>query len=169
MDLSFEPLNLKLHFPFTISRSTQLVADNVQVSLADGDFTGVGEAAPSEHYGELHGTVLAFLERLRPRLAGCPALPISTLHALMNETARQNPAAKAAVDMALYDLLGKRLGVPLYTILGLDPCRTPHTSYTIGIDTPEIMAQKADEARQYPILKVKVGTSHDQANLEAIR
>ncbi len=169
MDLSFETLDLKLHFPFTISRGTQFIADNVQVRLTDGDCTGLGEAAPSEHYGELQGSVLAFLDRLRPRLADASNLPIHALHAFMNETARLNPAAKAAVDMALYDLLGKRLGVPVYTILGLDPTCTPRSSFTIGIDTPEIMAQKAAEARQYPILKVKVGTSHDHANLQAIR
>jgi len=67
------------------------------------------------------------------------------------------------------DLLGKRLGVPVYTILGLDPRCTPRTSYTIGIDAPDVMAQKAAKARDYPILKIKVGTSNDHANLQAIR
>jgi L-Ala-D/L-Glu epimerase len=169
MDLSFETLDLKLHFPFTISRGTQLIADNVQIRLSDGDFTGLGEAAPAEHYGETQGSVLAFLERLRPHLAQFPSLPIHTLHQIMDETVRLNPAAKAAVDMALYDLLGRRLGVPVYTILGLDPLCTPRTSYTIGIDAPDVMAQKAAEARDCPILKVKVGTSNDHANLQAIR
>jgi L-alanine-DL-glutamate epimerase-like enolase superfamily enzyme len=87
----------------------------------------------------------------------------------MDELARLNPAAKAAIDMAAYDLLGKRLNAPIYEILGLDPAATPRTSFTIGIDAPEVMGRKAAEASQYPILKVKVGTARDEANLEAIR
>jgi L-alanine-DL-glutamate epimerase-like enolase superfamily enzyme len=169
MDLSFEPLELTLHRPFTIARGTQITAENVQIRLTDGDLTGLGEAAPSNHYGELQGTVLAFLDQLRPRLPDSRSLPISTLHTLMNQVGELNPAAKAAVDMALYDLLGQRLGVPVYELLGLDPACTPRTSFTIGIDTPEVMAQKADDARHYPILKIKVGTANDRANLEAIR
>ena len=82
---------------------------------------------------------------------------------------RLNPSAKAAVDMALYDLMGKMLNVPVYKLLGLNPTHTPHTSFTIGIDTPTQMAQKALLARDYPILKIKVGTRHDLDILKAIR
>jgi L-alanine-DL-glutamate epimerase-like enolase superfamily enzyme len=170
VDLSFETLDLTLHVPFTISRGTQLTANNVKVCLTENGSTGLGEAAPSRHYGELQDSVLAFLERLRRELDGeTAALPIATLHDVMDRTVRLNPAAKAAVDMATYDLLGKRLGAPVYQILGLDPGCTPRTSYTIGIDTPEVMGQKAADARQYPILKVKVGTPRDEENLQAIR
>ncbi|MGI8827733.1 MAG: dipeptide epimerase [Chloroflexota bacterium] len=169
MDLHFRTLDLPLRVPFTIARGTQSIADNVAVRLTSGDHTGLGEAAPSEHYGELQTTVLAFLERLRDQLAPFDTLPISTLHRSMNGVARLNPAAKAAVDLAAYDLLGKRLDAPLYELLGLDPQDTPRTSFTIGIDTPEIMARKAADAREYPILKVKVGTANDEENLEAIR
>jgi L-alanine-DL-glutamate epimerase-like enolase superfamily enzyme len=168
MALSSEPLDLKLHVPFTIARGTRLFATNVRVQLADGGHTGIGEAAPNPHYGELQGTALAFLQQAASAL-GDQNFPITTLHATLDGVARLNPAAKAAIDMAAYDLLGKRLGVPLYELLGLDPALTPRTSYTIGIDTPAIMAQKAAEASDYPILKVKVGTQHDDANLEAIR
>lgn len=169
MDLAIETLDLKLHVPFTIARGTQLVADNVLVRLSDGALTGLGEAAPSEHYGELQQTVLALLHRVRSLLAESPALPISVLHTRMDEVARLNPAAKAAVDMALYDLHGQRLGAPVYELLGLDPAAAPQTSFTIGIDTPEVMARKAAEASAYPVLKIKVGTPHDRQNLEAIR
>jgi L-alanine-DL-glutamate epimerase-like enolase superfamily enzyme len=167
MDLAYEALTLKLHHPFTIARGTQLVANNVQVALTDGDTTGIGEAAPSEHYGELQGTVCVALSYLAPELD--TPFPISVLHEVMEHAIHLNPSAKAAVDMATYDLLGKRLGAPVYQILGLDPGRTPRTSFTIGIDTPEIMARKAEEARDYPILKVKVGTDDDASNLEAVR
>jgi L-Ala-D/L-Glu epimerase len=169
MDLTFEALDLKLHFPFTISRGTQIYARNVQVSLGDGHQTGTGEAAPSEHYGEMQGTVLAFLKQLQNHLAEAELVPITTLHTIMDDIAHLNPAAKAAVDMAAYDLLGKRLGAPIYELLGLDPAATPRTSFTIGIDTPDIMARKAADAAEYPILKVKVGTPDDEENLAAIR
>jgi L-alanine-DL-glutamate epimerase-like enolase superfamily enzyme len=78
-------------------------------------------------------------------------------------------AAEAAVDMALHDLAGQRLGVPVYALLGLDPRRAPETSFTIGLDTPEVVVQKVREAAAYPILKVKVGTDDDRAVLEAVR
>jgi L-alanine-DL-glutamate epimerase-like enolase superfamily enzyme len=169
MDLSWQPLELRLTFPFTISRGTQLTANNIHVCLQDGHHVGMGEAAPSNHYGELQGSVLAFLHELRSRLSDTYRLSITALHQVMEETAHLNPAAKAAVDMAWYDLLGKRLDAPLYQILGFDPACTPRTSFTIGIDTPEVMARKAAEARRYPILKVKVGTPKDEANLEAVR
>ena len=64
-------------------------------------------------------------------------VPFQTLHELMNQTARLNPAARAGVDLAAYDLLGKSLGVPVYDLLGLNPDHTPRTSFTIAIDQPE--------------------------------
>ncbi len=87
----------------------------------------------------------------------------------LDKVIRLNPSAKAAVDMALYDLMGKVLGVPLYKLLGLNPKHTPHTSFTIGIDTPVEMAKKALIAKDYPILKIKVGTKHDLDIIKAIR
>src|SRR5207248_2027086 len=82
---------------------------------------------------------------------------------------RLNPAVKASVDMALYDLIGKMLGVPVYKLLGLNQAHTPLTSFTLGIDSPTNMAKKALLAHDYPILKVKVGTKNDIAMLDAIR
>ncbi|HEX5570613.1 MAG TPA: dipeptide epimerase, partial [Ktedonobacterales bacterium] len=81
-----------------------------------------------------------------------------------------NAAAKASVDMALYDLLGKRLGAPVYQLLGLNPDRAPLTSFTIGIDEPAVMARKAKEAaKTYKVLKIKIGTERDLETVRAIR
>lgn len=168
MELSYETLDLKLHRPFTISRGTQHYAYNVRAVLRDGDFSGLGEAAPAEHYGEIQTTVLAVLAYLQP-LLGELSLSLTTLHEAMEYAIHLNPAAKAAVDIAMYDLLGKRAGLPVYALLGLDPTNTPRTSFTIGIDTPQVMAEKARDAAQYPVLKVKVGTPDDMQNLEAVR
>jgi L-Ala-D/L-Glu epimerase len=78
-------------------------------------------------------------------------------------------SAEAAVDMALFDLAGQRLGVPVYELLGLDPSHTPQTSFTIGLDTPEVVVRKVREAAAYPILKVKMGSDDDREVLQAVR
>src|SRR5437660_4196805 len=87
----------------------------------------------------------------------------------LDKIIRLNPSVKAAVDMALYDIVGKMLNVPLYKLLGLNPTRAAHTSFTIGLDTPMNMAKKALVARDYPILKVKLGSKHDLDIIKAIR
>lgn len=168
MKLDVQAFDLKLTTPFRISRHVQHTAANVLARITHEGVTGIGEAAPSEHYGETRGTVLAALDLLADELGYDPFALEDTL-AHINHVIGFNPAAKAALDMALYDLIGKRLNVPVYKLLGLSAARTPLTSFTIGIDTPQVMAQKALAARDYPILKIKVGTKNDIANLKAIR
>lgn len=167
MPLLHQSLDLRLTKPFTIARGTQTEANNILVRLQADGFEGVGEAAPSEHYGDDQTTSSHFVDLASKIITGRE--PIHELHGLLETIARLNPAPKAAIDMAAYDLLGKRLNVPLYELLGIDPAKTPFTSFTIGIDTPEVMAEKARDASQYKILKVKVGTEKDVENLEAIR
>src|SRR6185437_7231458 len=165
MKLDVQAFDLKLTTPFRISRHVQYTAQNVLARITHEGMTGIGEAAPSEHYGETRGTVLAALDMLTNELGDDPFALEETL-AHINHLLGRNPSAKAALDMALYDLIGKRLNVPVYKLLGLSAARTPLTSFTIGIDTPEAMARKALEAKDYPILKIKVGTKNDIANLK---
>ena len=167
MSLAYEPLTLRLAQPFTIARGTQLEANNVLVRLKVDDLEALGEAAPSEHYGDTQSSVTGFLERAACSLSGDE--PITRLHRTLQEIAHYNPAAKAALDMAAFDLLGKQLGAPVYQLLGIDPNEAPLTSFTIGIDKPAVMAEKARAASAYRILKVKVGTPNDVENMEAIR
>ncbi|MGH2515149.1 MAG: dipeptide epimerase, partial [Ktedonobacterales bacterium] len=133
--------------------------------------TGIGEAAPSGFYGEKRETVLAALPFLEAALGDDPLLIEDITEGFDRVFHHGNAAAKAALDMALYDFAGKRLGVPVYRLLGLNPARTPVSSFTIAIDTPEAMARKAREARarDYPILKIKVGTPRDVEIVRAIR
>jgi L-alanine-DL-glutamate epimerase-like enolase superfamily enzyme len=168
MQLDVQAIDLKLITPFRIARHVQYTAQNVLARITHEGLSGIGEAAPSEHYGENRGTVLAALELLAGELGDDP-FEIEEILARADRVLGYNAAAKAALDMALYDLVGKRLNVPVYKLLGLSAAKTPLTSYTIGIDTPEVMAQKALDARAYPILKIKVGTENDVANLKAIR
>jgi L-Ala-D/L-Glu epimerase len=168
LHIDAKPIDLKLTTPFRISRGLQNTAPNVIVQITHNGYTGYGEAAPDEYYGEMQETVLACMSTFAGNLGDDPFL-IEDLMSHLDHLIRLNPAAKAAVDMALYDLVGKMLNVPVYKLLGLNPAHTPHTSFTLGIDTPTNMAKKALLALDYPIFKVKVGTKNDVAIIEAIR
>lgn len=168
LHLTVKPIELQLITPFRISRSVQYTASNVIVHIKHNEFTGYGEAAPSPYYGETSETVQACLSLLADHLGDDPFL-IDDLHHRLDSIIRLNPSVKAAIDMACYDLMGKILDIPLYKLLGLNPVHTPYTSFTIAIDTPQAMAQKALFAKDYPILKIKVGTKDDLDIIKAIR
>ena len=161
-------IDLPLRDPFTIARSSRTVARNVVVDLTWRGLTGHGEAAPSTYYGEHPASVLAAVDRLGAELGDDP-YAIDAVVARWDRTLRGNPAARAAIEMALVDLVGKDTGRPVWRLWGLDPAAMPPTSFTIGIDTPEVMARKAAAAGEFGILKVKVGTGQDRASLAAIR
>jgi L-alanine-DL-glutamate epimerase-like enolase superfamily enzyme len=169
----FERVSLPLADDFTISRGTLSTAENVVVRLTDeGGMTGHGAAAPSARYGETADTVEAVLPDLLET-----AESVGDPHALdrierrMRERVRGNPAAHAAVSVALHDLAAKRLGVPLYRMWGCDPDDCPPTSFTIGLDSVERIREKTEAAVEsgYPVLKLKLGTDRDERLLEAVR
>ncbi len=168
LHLNARPINLKLTTPFRISRAVQQSAANVIVQINFNEHIGYGEAAPSAYYGESVETVLACIAMFAGNLGDDPFM-IDDIMRHLEKIIRLHPSAKAAVDMALYDIVGKVLGIPLYKLLGLNPKHTPRTSFTIGLDTPEEMAKKALLAKDYPILKIKVGTKHDLEIIKAIR
>lgn len=169
MDLTAHTLDLTLTTPFRISRSVQTLAHNTLTHIDADGVEGIGEAAPSGFYGERRETVFTALSDFAEYIDAEPEL-IEDIVAAMDRRLRGNAAAKASVDMALYDLAGKRLGAPVYQLLGLNPARTPVTSFTIGIDEPQVMARKAAEAaKNFPILKIKLGTGHDLEIVRAIR
>jgi L-alanine-DL-glutamate epimerase-like enolase superfamily enzyme len=168
LHIDAKPIDLKLTTPFRISRGVQAISPNVIVQVNANGHTGYGEAAPDEFYGESVETVLSCITMFAGNLGDDPFV-IEDILQRLNKIIRLNPSAKAAVDMALYDLVGKILNVPLYKLLGLNAKQTPSTSFTIGIDTPTEMAKKALLAKDYPILKIKVGTRHDLEIITAIR
>lgn len=170
---STETLELDLKHPFTIARGTQETARNVLVKIADEEGrVGLGGAAPSSHYGETVETVQAVLPSLLSivETVGDPHA-IDRIERRMEETIAGNPAAKAAVDIALHDLVAKRADLPLYRLWGLDPADSIATSYTIGIDDPAVMEERAEAAMAagFETLKVKLGTDRDRESLEAVR
>ncbi|ELZ83224.1 mandelate racemase-like protein / muconate lactonizing enzyme-like protein [Haloferax elongans ATCC BAA-1513] len=173
LSTEFERISMSLADPFGISRGTQTEAENVVVRIEDeGGMTGVGAAAPSSHYGETADTVEAVLPDLLAVVeeVGDPHA-IDRIERRMKETVRRNPAARTAVSIALHDLAAKRLGIPLYRMWGLDPDRTPSSSFTIGLDDLQTMREKTTDAYEsgYDVLKVKLGTDRDKAIVEAVR
>ncbi len=168
--LTHEILALETAHPFGIARGTQSVYRQVWVRLTDTDgVEGWGEADPSAFYGETTDTVVAALGRLAPILAECDPWDLEGTEAKLLLSLKGNGAARVAVSAALHDLAGKRLGVPLWKMWGLDPAKAPVSSFTIGIDTPSVIRAKVREAAEYPVLKIKVGTSDDRAILGAVR
>ena len=167
--LSHEILELETKHPFGIARGTTSLYRVVWVRLTDEDgLEGWGEADPSAFYGETADTVVAALGRLAPLLPDDP-FGLEKAEAALAASLKGNAAARVAVSAALHDLVGKRLGAPLWKLWGLDPAAAPPSSFTIGIDRPEVIRQKVREAAEYPILKIKVGTKDDAAILRAVR
>ncbi|QLD90821.1 dipeptide epimerase [Natronomonas salina] len=174
MNPSFETVELALDVPFTIARGTTTTTENVVVEIEHEGETGYGAAAPSRHYGETAATVEALLPELLEVVASVSDPHARReIHDRMDEVARENPAAKAAVDVALWDLAGKLLDQPVYRLLGLsaDSDGCPPTSFTVGLDDTRAMTRRARQAADagYPILKVKLGTDRDLRIVEAIR
>ncbi|MXX03984.1 MAG: dipeptide epimerase, partial [Gemmatimonadetes bacterium] len=168
MRLSAETVRLDLIHPFRIAREVSDHKQNVLVRISDGELTGTGEAAPSRYYGEDAGSVIRALEKVPPLLGGDPFELEETTDRLASALPG-DPSARAAVDIALHDLAAQRLGVPLYRWLGLDPAKTPVTSFTIGIDEPAAVRRKVREAAGYPALKIKLGSEKDLEIMRAIR
>ena len=169
LHLQAEFLELRTRHPFIIARGGQSDYRTIWVRLRDGDgCEGWGEAAPSRFYGETPETVLAALNAYVTDLPGDP-FDLEETERRWASALRINASARAALSGALHDLVGKRLGIPLYRLWGLDPARAPRSTFTIGLDTPERMRLKVDEAADYPILKIKLGTDRDVDILRTIR
>jgi L-Ala-D/L-Glu epimerase len=174
MRLTFETLELRTRHAFNIAREVAPPARaDVWVRVRDTEGNeGWGEAPATPFYGETAETVKAILPRLATVLetaaAGDP-FALERIEAAIGHTVGRNPAAKVAISAALHDLVGKRLGVPVWRLWGLDPADAPVSSFTIGIDDLEVMREKVREAAGYPILKIKVGTPRDAEILGMIR
>lgn len=169
MHLEFEKMTLETRYLFTIARGTNKKHINFIFYLSWDGITGYGEAAPRSFYGESEESVAAAVERIAGRLDGEPEALIDDLYSGELRALLQNDASvRAALDMALWDIIGKRERVPLYELLSLDPERTPHTSFTIGFDTLEMIRVKLDEVEPYPILKLKMGLPGDLEILDEI-
>lgn len=164
MKIQAEILELRLKHTFRIASGATDLKRNVIVHIGEG----IGEAAPALYLGEWYKSVLACLEFLEPELGDDPAL-IEEIEDRISQKIGFNFAAKAAIDLALHDHLSKKAGVPLFQFLGLTKSEEKKTSVTIAIAEPKEMAQRAVEAKTFPILKVKVGVPGDMEKVTAVR
>jgi len=169
----FERVSLRTEHPFTIARETIHEIENVVVRIEDDQgHVGLGGAAPSRRYGETIDTVAAVLPSLLDVVEAVDdPHNLQRIEQEMSAVVHGNPAAKAAISIALHDLVAKRAGLPLYRFWDLDPADTVTSSFTIAIDTLDRMAEKTTDAvaEGFPILKVKLGTDRDEAIIETVR
>jgi L-Ala-D/L-Glu epimerase len=166
--LRFDPYTLQLKHTFTLSTSSRTTTPVMLTEIEYDGITGYGEASMPPYLGESHESVAKFLSLLNISQFNDPFLLVDILE-YVDSVMPGNFAAKASVDIALHDLIGKLVGEPFYRLFGLNPLRAPLTSFTIGLDTPEIIKQKVLEALQYKVLKVKLGRDNDREMVEVIR
>jgi len=163
MKLFVQPMTLDLRTTFRVSHGASDQRHNVLVRLEHEGFTGYGESAAVFYYGETQESLMAYLEGIPP-LGDEPF----ALEEILNSLPGGTQAGRAAVDIALHDLWGKLLDQPLYRLFGLSPFPLPQTSFTISIDQPDVMAQRAQEAH-YPIIKIKLDAHAPEVQVAAIR
>ena len=168
MRLRYYPYTLELAHSFTLATSSRTSTPAMMVELDQDGITGYGEASMPPYLGETQESAANFLSRFDAGSLS-ESLQLEEILPRIDALAPGNPAAKAALDIALHDWCGKKLGAPWHRLWGLDPQKTPVTSFTIGIDTPEIVRQKTREADAYKIIKVKLGRDTDRLMIETIR
>ena len=170
MILRFTPYTAELRHAFTIATASRTSTPGMLVEVELDGVVGYGEASMPPYLGETQASAAAFLARVDLGRFPDP-FQLGEILPAIDALAPGNTAAKAAVDIALHDWIGKKLGAPWHRIWGLDPTKAPVTSFTIGIDTPEVVRQKTREAAPYKIIKVKLGRdpATDRSLIDAIR
>jgi L-alanine-DL-glutamate epimerase-like enolase superfamily enzyme len=168
MKLTYTPFELRLKHRFTIAKFSRTATPLMLVQLEHEGYTGYGEASMVPYMGESVETATAFLSKIDVNKLKYP-FNYAEIMAYLDSLTSGNPAIKAAIDIALHDLEGKLLNKPCWQLLDSNPELMPVTSYTIGIDTPEIFAQKVHEAAGYKAIKIKLGSEDDKKLIETVR
>jgi L-alanine-DL-glutamate epimerase-like enolase superfamily enzyme len=168
INFRYRPYELKLKHVFTLATSSRSTTPVMLTEIEYEGVTGYGEASMPPYLGESHETASKFLSTVDLGRFSNPFL-IQDIVEYVDKLAPGNYAAKASVDIALHDLVGKLMNQPWYKIWGLDPEKTPNTSFTIGIDKPDVVKQKTLEANAFRILKVKLGQNNDREMIETVR
>jgi len=168
-DLQDEVVRLQLKHTWTTVMSSSTYRDTLHVQYRRDGITGYGEGAPIVRYNETPQSAKYAVEIVRGLLEKADPAQFSKIMAEVFQRIEGQYAAKAAIDIALMDWNGQKLGVPLYRYFGLDAKDAPVTTFSIGIDNPETTKAKVEEAADFPILKIKVGLDSDEATLAAVR
>jgi L-alanine-DL-glutamate epimerase-like enolase superfamily enzyme len=168
MELTYQPFELQLKHTFTIAKFSRTSTPVMLLQIAHEGLIGYGEASMVPYMSETYETALEFLKKVDTAQFKYP-FNFEEISAYLNSLASGNTAIKAGIDIALHDLDGKLQNKPCWQLLGSDPAQMPVSSFTIGIDTPEIMRQKVQEASEYKIIKVKLGRDNDKEIIQTIR
>ena len=168
MKFTFKPYTLQLKHVFTVAVNSRTTTPVMLTEIEYDGIKGYGEASMPPYLGESHETATKFLSKVNLEQFNDP-FEMEDILEYVDSIEEKNPAAKASVDIALYDLVGKLMNEPWYKIWGYDKSKTPYTSFTIGIDTPDVVKQKTKEASMYKVLKVKLGRDNDKEMIETIR
>ncbi len=168
MKLTYKPYTLELKHTFTIATNSRTTTPVVLTQIEHEGIIGFGEASMPPYLGESHETVSTFLSKINLEQFKDPFL-IEDILEYVDAIDKKNTAAKASVDIALHDLVGKLLGKPWHKIWGFNKSTTPLTTFTIGIDSEEIIKQKVKEAEAYKLLKIKLGSGDDKKIINTIR
>lgn len=169
LNLSFEPYELKLRHAFNLAKMSRTTTPDVQVQLEYDGIIGYGEASMPPYLGESVESVTKFLSQLDLGQFSSP-FAIEEIHEYLDQVAPENRAAKASVDIALHDLLGKIMGQPWYKIWGLNPDKCPYTCMTISYkDNRDELMEEIEGAKNFKMIKVKMGTGHDKELVEIVR
>ncbi|MDD2583675.1 MAG: dipeptide epimerase [Bacteroidales bacterium] len=170
IELSWMPFDAKLNHPFTIANFTRTTTPIVLTQITWNGYTGYGEASMPPYLGENQASVMAFLKRVDLSQFDSP-FRIQDIMIYLDSLASNNTAAKASIDIALHDLVGKVMGQPWWKIWGFDSETTPDTSFTIGLASEEKVKEKTREASPYNVIKVKLGRDEatDKMMINTIR
>lgn len=168
LKLSFKPYELHLKHVFTLSSGSRSTTPVMLTEIEFDNVKGYGEASMPPYLGESHASATAFLKMVDLSQFGNPFL-LEDILTYVDQLAPGNYAARASVDIALHDLVGKLIKQPWYKLWGLNPAKTPNTSFTIGIDKAEVVKAKVLEAQPFKILKVKLGQGNDKEMIESVR
>ena len=169
MKLRFSPYELKLRHVFTVATYSRTTTPDIQVEIEYDGLIGYGEASMPPYLGQTVESVTNFLQKVDLEQFSDPC-QLEDILTYVDSLSPGDTAAKAAVDIALHDLVGKIIGAPWHRIWGLNKEKAPSTTFTIGIDTAEVVKQKTQEcANQFNILKVKLGRENDKEMIETIR
>jgi len=166
--LTYKPYTLKLKHTFTVSSYSRNETPVVLTEMYYEGKVGYGEASLPQYLGETQESVMGFLSKINFSQFE-DTLDIEKVLNYINDIEDGNNAAKASLDIALHDLIGKLLKIPLFKYFGLTKPVNTYTSYTIGIDSKEIIKAKIDEAKEFKYLKIKLGTENDKEIIETIR
>ena len=169
MHLSFFPYELQLQHTFTVASYSRTTTPDVQVEIEYDGYVGYGEASMPPYLGHTVESVCAFLQKVNLEQFSDP-FQMEDILTYVDGLSEGDAPAKAAIDIALHDLVGKLIGQPWWRLWGLDAAKAPSTTFTIGIDTPEVVREKTIEcADRFNILKVKVGLDSDEEMIRTIR